>query len=97
MSDNERLEAASIFGKEAAKVLDNKAYQIATTAIKGQIFDKLANVDIIDNSEHVLELVRSLQSVTMIQDHLEQIMQEGTFAEDNLLDKINNPNRYNRC
>ena len=93
----ENLEAASIFGKEAVKVLDSKAYQFATTAIKGQIFDKLANVDILGNNENVLELVRSLQSVNMIQDQLEQIMQEGTFAEDNLIDRLSNPARYNRC
>lgn len=93
----ENLEAACIFGNEAGKVLDNKAYQFATTAIKGQIFDKLANVDILDGTEQVLELVRSLQSVNMIQDQLEQIMQEGTFAEDNLIDRLSNPARYNRC
>ena len=93
----ESLETACIFGQEAGKVLENKAYQFATTAIKGQIFDKLANVDIIDSTEQVLELVRSLQSVNMIQDQLEQIMQEGTFAEDNLIDRLSNPARYNRC
>ena len=93
----ENLEAACIFGNEAGKVLENKAYQFATTAIKGQIFDKLTNVDILDGNEQVLELVRSLQSVHMIQEQLEQIMQEGTFAEDNLIDRLSNPARYNRC
>ena len=91
------LEAAHIFGGEAEKVINNKAYQFATTSIKGMIFDQLANAPIMGDNEEVLELVRSLQSVSKIQEALEKVMQEGTFAEDNLLDRIKNPNRYKRC
>jgi len=91
------LEAAHIFGAEAKKVIENKAYEFAVTSIKGRIFDELANTPIIGDNEAIVELVRSLQSVNKIQEVLEQVMQEGTFAEDNLLDRIKNPNRYNRC
>ena len=97
MSDSEKLEAAHIFGQEAVKVLENRAYGFAMTAIKGQIFDALANVQLMGDNDKAIELVRSLQSVNMIQEQLEQIMQEGTFAKDNLLDRITNPNRYNKC
>jgi hypothetical protein len=91
------LEAAHIFGAEAEKVISNQAYQFATTSIKGKIIDELANSADIRDNESIMELVRSLQSVSKIQEALEQIMREGTFAEDNLLDRIKNPNRYNRC
>ena len=96
-SGNEQLEASHIFGQEAEKVINNSAYGFAMTAIKGQILDGLANVQLMGDNDKAMELVRSLQSVNMIQEQLEQIMQEGTFAKDNLLDRINNPNRYNKC
>ena len=51
----ENLEAACIFGNEAAKVLENKAYQFATTAIKGQIFDKLTNTYWAQKYYHTVE------------------------------------------
>jgi ethanolamine utilization cobalamin adenosyltransferase len=91
------LEAAHIFGAEAEKVINNRAYLFATTSIKGKIFDELANAPIMGDNESILELVRSLQSVNKIQEVLEQIMKEGTFAEENLLDRIKNPNRYKKC
>lgn len=91
------LEAAHIFGADAEKVVNSPAYQFAITSIKGTIFDELANVQIMGDNEATLELVRSLQSINKIQEALEQVMQEGVFAETNLLDRIKNPNRYNRC
>jgi len=91
------LEAAHIFGAEAEKVINNKAYQYAVTSISGKIVAELVNTPLMGDNEAAVELVRSLQSVNKIQEALEQIMTEGTFAENNLLDRIKNPNRYNRC
>lgn len=97
MSDKKPLEEAFIFGQEAEKVVKNPAYAFATTAIKGQIVEKLANVQILGNNEEVLELVRSLQNMNALQDQLEQIMQTGEFAETQIRDEKENPNRYKIC
>lgn len=93
----ENLEAAHIFGAEAEKVINNKAYQYAVTSISGEIVAELVNTPLMGDNEAAVELVRSLQSVNKIQEVLEKIMIDGTFAEDNLLDRIKNPNRYKRC
>lgn len=98
MSDKERLQEAYLFGQEAEKVIKNEAYQFAITAIKGGIIDELANTPILGDNEQIVELVRSFQSVNKIEAQLEQIMQDGTFAKDNLLDQEKNPQRYTkRC
>ncbi len=91
------LEQAFIFGQEAEKVVKNPAYVFASTAIRGEIVNKLANVQILGNNEEVIELVRTLQNMDALQSQLESIMAEGTFAEENLRDQNENPNRYNRC
>lgn len=97
MSDKESLEKAFIFGQEAEKVVNNKAYQFAVTAVKGEILQELESIEVLGNNEAILELVRSLQSFNKMNDVLEQVMREGDFAKAQLDDYIKNPQRYNRC
>jgi len=94
--ENKALADTAMFGAEAEKVLNNDAYVFATTSIKGRIIAELATIPILGDNNKSLELVRSLQSITKIQDELEEIMQEGKVAERSLLDRIKNPNRYKR-
>ena len=97
MTDDEKLESEYIFGKEAEKVITNKAYQFATTSVKGQIIDKLANAEFMGDNGDILELVRKLQSMNALESELELIMQSGVFSENTMIDKQQNPNRYKRC
>lgn len=99
MTDDEKLKNAFIFGEEAKKVVNNKAYQFAMTAIKGHIFDKLANTKILsDNGDnkYVIELARELQSINALETKLEKIMSDGHFAEKHIADKQKTQNRHKR-
>ena len=88
--------AAFIFGQEAEAVLNNKAYNFAITAMKGDIVAKLAINPIMGDNDSTIELVRRLQCVTDLEARLEQIMRDGKFAEANLTANENNQKRNKR-
>ncbi len=94
MSEKNELEQAFIFGQEAEKVTKNKAYQFAMTSISGEIFSRLETVDISSDNGAVLELVRELQVTAKFKEKLEMIMSEGKFAEAQIKDHTENPQRY---
>ena len=88
------LERVRAFGLESEKVLTNDAYIFATTAVKGRVYSELETVNVIGDNKAALDLVRSLQNLTKIQNEIEQIMKEGKQAERSLFDRLKNPNRY---
>ncbi len=88
-------EAAIVFGAQAEAVLNNGAYQYAITAMKGDIFEKLVSTPLIDDNQDIIELVRTLQCVSRVQDKLEQIMRDGTFSKDNQDAIKKNQKRFN--
>lgn len=92
----ENDQAALLFGQKAQEVLNNEAYNFAITAIKGDIIAKLAINPIMGDNDSTIELVRKLQCITELEDKLSQIMQEGTFAEANLIAQSNNKKRTQR-
>lgn len=92
----ENDQAAFIFGQKAAKVLNNEAYNFAITAMKGDIVAKLAINPIMGDNDTTIELVRKLQCITELEGQLEQIMQDGKFAEQNLIATDNNQKRHKR-
>tara|TARA_R110000851_G_scaffold168914_1_gene315029 strand:+ start:864 stop:1157 length:294 start_codon:yes stop_codon:yes gene_type:complete len=92
--DETNLNNDYLFGLEAEKVLENKAYQFALTSLKGDIFGKLVNTPIMGDNEEIVELVRSLQSIEAIHGQLENIMRNGTFSRDSLISKDNDKTRF---
>jgi hypothetical protein len=81
MSDQESLEEQFIFGAEAEKVLNNKAFEFAITAIKGQILNDLQTIAILDETKDKRdEYIRTLQNVNKIIDELTSIMENGKYA-----------------
>lgn len=79
------LEQEFIFGQEAEKVIQNKAYQFALTAIRGELFSKLESVKVLaSNQDEVNGLVMSLQSINAFQEELESMMTNGEFARKEL-------------
>ena len=92
--DETNLTNDYLFGLEAEKVVENKAYQFALTSLKGDIFGKLVNTPIMGDNGDIVELVRSLQSIEAIHGQLEHIMREGTFSKDNLDAKADNKTRF---
>jgi hypothetical protein len=92
----ENDQAALLFGQKAAEVLKNEAYNFAITAMKGDIVAKLAINPIMGDNDSTIELVRKLQCITELEDQLNQIMQDGKFAEANLLAQSNNQKRTQR-
>lgn len=96
MSVEENDQAAFIFGQKAVEVLNNEAYVFAITAMKGDIVAKLAINPILGDNDTTIELVRKLQCITELEGQLEQIMQDGKFAEQNLIAADNNQKRHKR-
>lgn len=92
----ENDQAAFIFGQKATEVLNNEAYNFAITAMKGDIVAKLAINPIMGDNDTTIELVRKLQCITELEGRLEQIMQDGKFAETNLIAADNNQKRHKR-
>lgn len=92
----ENDQAAFIFGQKAAEVLNNEAYNFAITAMKGDIVAKLAINPILGDNDTTIELVRKLQCITELEGQIEQIMQDGKFAETNLIAADNNQKRHKR-
>jgi len=92
----ENDQAAFIFGQKAEEVLNNEAYNFAITAMKGDIVAKLAINPIMGDNDTTIELVRKLQCITELEGQLEQIMQDGKFAETNLIAADNNQKRHKR-
>lgn len=84
------------FSQEAQSVVDNPAYQFAMTAMRGKIFAKLETTDLSGDNEHILEQVRSLQSIAKMQGQLEQIMSDGDFAQAHLEQDAKNKQRNKR-
>tara|TARA_R110000824_G_scaffold76487_4_gene193728 strand:+ start:171 stop:470 length:300 start_codon:yes stop_codon:yes gene_type:complete len=75
-----KLKSQTTFGQEAQSVVDNRAYQFAMTAMRGEIFAKLENSDLSGDNDIILEQVRSLQSIAKMQTQLEKIIKDGSFA-----------------
>ena len=64
--------------------------------MKGDIVAKLAINPIMGDNDTTIELVRKLQCITELEGQLEQIMQDGKFAETNLIAADNNQKRHKR-
>lgn len=81
MSEDNRLEAAVLHGREAETILKSHSWAVAKLAIKGDIIEKLESQEILNNNESLVELVRELQAFNKLSDKLEQIISDGKFAE----------------
>lgn len=91
-----KLKSDCSFSQEAQSVVDNRAYKFAMTAMRGKIFAKLEKTELAGDNEHILEQVRSLQSIAKMQDQLEQIMRDGNFAQVHLERDAKNQKRNKR-
>jgi hypothetical protein len=94
--EKESLKVEFAFGQKAQEVLDNQAYRYALTAMRGEIFEKLETSDISGDNGEILEQVRTLQNLSKMQDKLETIMVNGSFAEKNLEAEEVNQKRFKR-
>jgi len=92
----ENDQAAFIFGQEAEKVVNNKAYVFAITAMKGDIIAKLAINPLMGDNEASIELIRRLQCITKLESKLEEIMKAGKFSEAQINHANDNKKRNKR-
>ena len=92
----ERDQAALLLGQKANEVLNNEAYVLAITAMKGDIIAKLAINPLMGDNEASIELIRRLQCITKLEDKLDEIMRGGTFIEDSHIEQANNKQRNKR-
>jgi len=89
-------EVSIIFAQQAEAVVNNDAYIFAITAMKGELFAKLAISPILGDNDGILEMVRELQVVTKFEKQFEKIIQGGKVGEANLKAIETNHKRHKR-
>ena len=77
------LEEDIVLGAEAEKVLNNQAYVYAITAMKGKALADIQSVSMLDTDKvYRDELIRKLQVISEFEGELQDIMNDGQFAQN---------------
>jgi len=77
------LEDQVILGGEAEKILKNPAFMYALTVMTGKALHDLQSVSMLDTDKvYRDELIRKLQLVSEFEGEVQNIMEDGQFAQN---------------